>query len=65
MAGTIIKKVAISKLGEQPKDFNYWLTRTYAERLATLEEIREEYIKWRYKNVKQGLQRVYRIVKQK
>ena len=57
------KVVKIYKTGEQPSDLEYWQSRSYEERLSALEEIRKDYNSWRYGNAKQGLQRVYRIVK--
>ena len=46
----------------QPNDFAYWQTRSHEERLACLEEIRQEYHGWK-NNAEQRLQRVYTIVK--
>ena len=46
----------------QTSDFAYWQTQPYALRLATLEQIRQEYHRWRG-DAQQGLQRVYRIAK--
>lgn len=60
MNKTVFKKY---KIEEEPSDFAYWQTRPYTERLATLEAIREEYIRWRY-DPQPRFQRVYRIVKQ-
>ena len=40
----------------------YWRTRPYAERIATLEQIRAEYHEWR-SDVQPGFQRVYSIIK--
>lgn len=57
------KVVKIYNMGEQPSDFEYWQSRNYEERLSALEEIRKDYNTWRYGNAKQGLQRVYRVVK--
>lgn len=47
---------------QQPKDFTYWQTRHPSDRLAALEQIRQEYHQWKY-DVQPRLQRVYRIVK--
>ena len=55
--------VQIFKTDEAPTDFAYWQTRSFEERLAALESIRKDYIKWAY-DVQPGFQRVYRIVKQ-
>jgi hypothetical protein len=57
----VIKKY---KIDEQPNDFLYWQSRSYEERLETLENIRKEYNLWRY-NAEQGFQRIYRVVKRK
>jgi hypothetical protein len=35
------------RLQGQPSDFAYWQTQSYEERLAALEEIRQEYHRWR------------------
>ena len=59
------KVVTKIDLGEQKSDFSYWQTKSYAERLAALEEIRREYNDWKYTDAEQRFQRVYRIVKLK
>lgn len=51
-----------TSLAAQKNDAAYWRTRSYAERIAALEEIRREYHIWKG-DVQSGLQRVYRIVK--
>jgi hypothetical protein len=33
---------------EQPNDFAFWQSKSFEERLATLEQIRKEYNSWRY-----------------
>ena len=50
------------RLSDQPTDFAYWQSRPYAERLAALEQIRREYISWKYGS-DPGFQRVYTVVK--
>jgi hypothetical protein len=57
-------KTAVNKLKltDIKTDYTWWQSRSYAERLATLEEIREEYNLWRYDN-QQGFQRVYSVLK--
>jgi len=55
--------VQIFKMDEAPTDFAYWQTRSFEERLAALESIRNDYIKWAY-DIQPGFQSVYRIVKQ-
>jgi hypothetical protein len=61
----IEKVVTKSKMGEEKSDFAYWQTKSYAERLAALEEIRREYNNWKYTDAEQRFQRVYRVVKLK
>ena len=55
----VCRKVSIER---GTSDFAYWQTQPYALRLATLEQIRQEYHQWRG-DAQPGLQRVYRIVK--
>jgi hypothetical protein len=55
----VYKKVSIS---EQPSDTSYWRTRPPYERLAALEEIRNEYHLWKY-HAEPRLQRVYSVTK--
>ena len=56
------KVCAKVKIGEQPTDFAYWQTQPYARRLAALEQIRQEFHRWKY-DAEPGFQRVYSIVK--
>lgn len=56
----IVKFVKKIKLKESNNDFNYWQTKSYEERLITLEEIRQEFNRLNYKNP-QGFVRVYTI----
>lgn len=51
-----------TRISEQETDFAYWQTQPYQKRLATLEQIRQEYHAWRY-GTQPRLQRVYRILK--
>jgi hypothetical protein len=55
--------INIAKIDEVKSDFTYWQSRPYEERLAALESIRNDYIKWAY-DIQPGFQRVYRIVEQ-
>jgi hypothetical protein len=55
----VIRKV---RRGEEPSEFAYWQTQPYQARLAALEEIRQEYHRWRY-GFEPRLERVYQIVK--
>jgi hypothetical protein len=50
------------KIAEQPSDFAFWQTQPYEMRLAALEEIRQEYHRWKY-GAEPRLQRVFTIVK--
>ena len=50
------------KIENSQSDFAYWQTKSYEERLATLEAIRTEYNSWKY-GTQQGFQRVYTIIK--
>jgi hypothetical protein len=61
----IEKVVTKSKMGEEKSDFAYWQSKSYAERLTALEEIRREYNNWKYTDAEQRFQRVYRVVKLK
>lgn len=55
----VIQKTTINK---KASDVTYWRTKTYAERLAALEDIRREYNSWKYSDAEQRFQRVYRII---
>jgi hypothetical protein len=55
------KTVKIYRMGEEPKERKYWLTRPAVERFQALEQMRQSF----YDNSSEGFQRVYRIVKQK
>ena len=58
----IKKVVAKVNLYRQKSDFAYWQSQPYQVRLAALEQIRQEYHRWRY-GAEPRLQRVYSIVK--
>jgi hypothetical protein len=62
---TMEKVITKTKLSEQKSDFAFWQSKSYAERLTALEEIRQEYNNWKYTDAEQRFQRVYRIVKLK
>lgn len=61
MDKTFVRK---GKLKQQGNDFSFWQSQPYEIRLATIEQIRNEYNTWKY-GAEQGLQRVYRIIKRK
>ena len=56
--------IKIVNINEQPTDYNYWCSKSYAERLAALEIMRSEYNNWKY-HAEQRFQRVYRITQLK
>ncbi|MDL1910514.1 hypothetical protein FBQ81_07440 [Chloroflexi bacterium CFX6] len=56
------KVVTKAKLSDKKTDAAYWRQQPYSARLAALEEIRQEYHRWRY-GAEPGFQRVYTIVK--
>ena len=57
----VIKTVKIYRMGKEPKERKYWLTRPAVERFQALEQMRQNF----YDNSSEGFQRVYRIIKQK
>ena len=58
------KTVRIMKISEQGNDFNYWQNQSPELRLAALEQIRQEYHRWKY-GTEPGFQRIYSVVKRK
>jgi hypothetical protein len=58
----IKKTVTIVNMKNQPSDFAYWNSQPYPARLDALEQIRQEYHRWRY-GAEPRLQRVYSVVK--
>lgn len=57
------KVVRKFKLGEEPSDLDYWLTKTAQERLSALEEIRDLTIRLLNNGLRPGFQRVYTVIK--
>lgn len=55
-------KITKTSLHALNPDVIYWRTQPYDLRLATLEQIRQEFHQWKY-GVQPGFQRVYTIVK--
>ena len=55
----VVKKI---KLREQKSDFAYWQSQPPSARLEALEQIRQEYHRWKY-GAEPRLQRVITIVK--
>ncbi len=62
---TIEKVVTKTSSEKQSSDFAYWQSKSFADRLAALEEIRREYNSWKYTDAEQRFQKVYRVVKLK
>ena len=56
------RQVEIVKKGNDNSNLEFWLSLTYAERMARLEKMRQEVNKKVY-GTDTGLQRVYRVVK--
>ena len=56
------KTLVIKKSHEDAGDAAYWVTKSPQQRLAALEEIRTEYIQWKF-GAQSRLQRVYRVIK--
>jgi hypothetical protein len=64
MMGTVSVERVCAKVNvrKQKNDFAYWQTQSYQARLATLEQIRQEYHRWKF-GAEPRFQRVYTIVK--
>ena len=56
----VVKKIG---LREKQSDFAFWQRKTPAERLAAVELLRDQYIKFIQKDAEPRLQRVCRVVK--
>lgn len=50
------------KIQDEKSDFSYWQSQAPQKRIEALEQIRTEYITWKY-GTQQRLQRVYKIIK--
>jgi hypothetical protein len=57
----IDKTIKIIDLDSSENDFKFWQTQTIEKRLETLEQLRIQYIIWKY-GTEQGFQRVYRVI---
>jgi hypothetical protein len=51
----------IVDLNSKENDFKFWQTQSIEKRLETLEQLRMQFIIWKYGS-EQGFQRVYRII---
>lgn len=56
------KKVEIYTVQTQPKDYEYWLTKTPVERLEAVEYLRQQYGNASNEN-ESRFQRVFRVIK--
>jgi hypothetical protein len=63
-ASGIKKVVRKVKLTDKKTDATYWRKPPYTARLAALEDIRQEYHRWRYGG-EQRMQKVVKIIKLK
>jgi hypothetical protein len=61
--GFMDKVLKIVSLKDKQTDFAYWSTKSPMERLAAIELLREQYMKFK-KDVQPRLQRVCRIINQ-
>jgi hypothetical protein len=55
----IVRKL---KIQDEKSDFLYWQSQSPQKRIEVLEEIRTEYITWKY-DTKPRFQRVYQVIK--
>lgn len=51
-----------TRLPDQGNDFAYWQTQSYGARLMALDEIRQEYHRWKG-NAESRIEKVVRIIK--
>jgi len=58
------KSIHKTRLKTIESDYEYWLKQPISSRLAALQEIREEYIGWKYDN-RPEFQRICTVIKQK
>ena len=57
------KIVSIISLKDRKTDFQYWQSKTELERLAAIEMLRQQYIKFKYPDAQPGFQRVCTVIK--
>ena len=58
------KVISVIKKSDDRNDFKFWQSKSYQERIDAIETLRSQYFQMK-KNVQQGVQRVYTVVKQK
>jgi hypothetical protein len=61
---SIVKTYKKVRLQDQESDFAFWQTQSYAARLEALEQLRQQYIAWKYDS-QPRFQRVLSITKRK
>ena len=54
------KTIKISQLHKSSSDIDFWMTKSFLERIEAIEFLRNQFIK--FKNVHKGLQRVCRVI---
>ena len=62
------KVLKIKSIKDDDNDYEYWLNKSYQERMDALEILRSQYIESlgeNSKDVQQGLQRIYTVTKRK
>ena len=66
METTTPRKIALVvtklRLGDKQSDADYWRSLPYQARIDALEEIREEYHRWKA-DAQPGIQKIYRVIK--
>ncbi len=63
MKSSFPRQILVNKvnLKQQKSDLAYWQTQSYQARLEALEQIRQEYHKWKDNSAESRLQRVYTV----
>lgn len=64
MTNKVIRTIKTVSLKNQPSDLEYWKGQPVEKRLEALEEMRNQYITWKYGS-QQRFQRVYKIIERK
>lgn len=60
----MVKTIVVKKIHETSQDdARYWYDKTPQERIDALEQLRQEYHQWKYKDAQPRFQRVYRVTK--
>jgi hypothetical protein len=60
----MVKTIVVKKIKATTQDdAQYWCDKTPQERIDALEQLRQEYHQWKYKDAQPRFQRVYRVTK--